>query len=78
MPTLEWPNTSPRFKINFQDIYKIFRNLAIWSVPWLIVQMQQLNYGEPINIKAFIYWVAISTLIEILRRFGSDYSTPTI
>lgn len=71
---LEWPNTSPRRKINFQDVYKTFRNLAMWSIPWLIVQVQQMNYGEPVNFKAFAYWVAISTLIEILRRFGNDYS----
>lgn len=46
----------------------------MWSMPGLIIQVQQLNYGEPVNIEAFLYWVAISTLIEILRRFGSDYS----
>lgn len=74
MPTLEWPNTSRRFTINFQDVYKTFRNLIMWSIPGLIIQIQQLNYGEPVNIEAFLYWVAISTLIEILRRFGSDYS----
>ena len=74
MTELEWQNTSPRWSINFQDVYKTIRNLLIWSIPWLIVQIQQLSYGEPVNLPAFIYWVMISTLIEILRRFGSDYS----
>lgn len=59
-------------ELNFLDFKKTMRNLLIWTAPWIIMQLQTLQYGVPIDYKAFVFWVVISTLIELFRRLTTD------
>lgn len=63
--------TSKALKLDGKDWFKIFRNIWIVYSPVFILFLEQIQNGE-FDMKILVA-LAISTTIDILRRYLNDY-----
>lgn len=61
---------SRKGKLSRQDIEQWAHNAVIFSAPALMVFLQQLADGQPLNVAArFLYVAGLNALIDLLRKF---------
>lgn len=61
---------SKKKSLNIEDVRRIVRTAAIWYAPVILLFLEQIQKGQFDS--KIIYALAISTTVDVIRRYLAD------